>query len=621
VPVEASELDVTSSSSTGVLAVIDEDGAHFYDASGSEFFFVQESGFSGIDFDDIAMDGTHAVIGHVWDDYAALGTAYVYDYMAGVLVNQWSGAAWGIDAYFGASVAACAGRFLIGEPTPDCPGCGSQVHYYTSVTDGGPTTSIPGQGGDIGYTLAIGEGAQGVVGAVAPATTPRKILTYDLSSGAALATLSLPSDAEFGWAYDLDDDLLVVRGLGSSSGSSGHVYVYDARSGLPVIDFAAPGVEDVAVSDGLLAAAGDGLGVWILEASTGMPVLSIPRPPQADTFASMIALDGDRLATTAIINGQDEVRVYSVPRGWNDANGNGFDDACEWVQGPSSNHWYFVTPSLSWTDAQVSAEFLGGNLATVRSQAENDWLRDNFATTDVIWIGYTDQAVEGTFEWASGETGVFENWTVGQPDDYLGADWAVLRPGNGTWFDEPYLPEHAGVVEVISDDCDGNGLPDIYEIALNVTLDWNGDGVLDECSSPNYCTAADNSTGVSAVVGASGSPLIADNAFTLEAWDLPRNKYAYFLASESTAFVPGFAGSSGNLCLGPPIARFNNAAGGGKILNSGTTGTVSFTLDLNNLPQGITFLPGATWYFQLWFRDFTTGPTSNTTDGIEVMFR
>ncbi len=77
VPVEASELDVTSSSSTGVLAVIDEDGAHFYDASGSEFFFVQESGFSGMDFDDIAMDGTHAVIGHVWDDYAALGTAYV----------------------------------------------------------------------------------------------------------------------------------------------------------------------------------------------------------------------------------------------------------------------------------------------------------------------------------------------------------------------------------------------------------------------------------------------------------------------------------------------------------------------------------------------------------------
>ena len=54
------------------------------------------------------------------------------------------------------------------------------------------------------------------------------------------------------------------------------------------------------------------------------------------------------------------------------------------------------------------------------------------------------------------------------------------------------------------------------------------------------------------------------------------------------------------------------------MLNSGATGEVSFTLDLTDLPQGTVFIPGDTWYFQLWFRDVFT---SNTTDGIEVMFR
>ena len=189
-------------------------------------------------------------------------------------------------------------------------------------------------------------------------------------------------------------------------------------------------------------------------------------------------------------------------------------------------------------------------------------------------------------------------------------------------MDEPDLPERRFVVEWIPADCNDNGIPDAFEVSQDPTLDWNGDGQFDSCKSPNYCDAEANSTGVPGVIGVSGTPVSAQNAFTLEAWDLPTNEYAYFLASESTAFIPGFGGSSGNLCLGAPQYRFNIAAGGGKILYSGTSGTVSFTLDLDLLPQGITFDPGETWYFQLWYRDFiASGPTSNTTDGIEVMFR
>ena len=50
-------------------------------------------------------------------------------------------------------------------------------------------------------------------------------------------------------------------------------------------------------------------------------------------------------------------------------------------------------------------------------------------------------------------------------------------------------------------------------------------------------------------------------------------------------------------------------------------GTRTHTVDFLNLPSGVVFMPGETWNFQLWFRDLNPGVTSNTTDGVTVMFR
>ena len=66
--------------------------------------------------------------------------------------------------------------------------------------------------------------------------------------------------------------------------------------------------------------------------------------------------------------------------------------------------------------------------------------------------------------------------------------------------------------------------------------------------------------------------------------------------------------------LGSPIVRLSLS---GQVVNSGAAGMVELDLDLTSLPQGTVFQPGDTWYFQFWFRDSTT---SNTSDGIEVMF-
>ena len=249
------------------------------------------------------------------------------------------------------------------------------------------------------------------------------------------------------------------------------------------------------------------------------------------------------------------------------------------------------------------------------SQRENDWLLSSFAANESVWIGYTDQASEGSFAWITGEPVDYENWAVGDPDDALGADWALLQAGTGYWTDEPYLPAHPWVIEVVSLDCDNDGYPDAFQVAKQPWLDWNGNGNLNRCESPNYCTAAVNSSGAAAEIGASGSPLLGSSDFRLHASGMPLNELGYFLMSESSAFLQGFGGSSGNLCLGAPIIRFTQP---GQLIDTGLMGLVELSLDLTQLPDGAVFLPGQVWNFQLWFRDALT---SNTTDGIEVMFR
>ena len=137
-----------------------------------------------------------------------------------------------------------------------------------------------------------------------------------------------------------------------------------------------------------------------------------------------------------------------------------------------------------------------------------------------------------------------------------------------------------------------------------------------------YCgPAAVNSSGASAVISATGSPVVADDDLRLAADDLARNAFSYFLASRTQGFVVQPGGSQGNLCLGGAIGR--NV--GGMIVNSGASGSVGVTASLLAMPQptgAVAVLPGETWSFQCWFRDSVGGAaTSNFSDGLAVTFQ
>lgn len=137
-----------------------------------------------------------------------------------------------------------------------------------------------------------------------------------------------------------------------------------------------------------------------------------------------------------------------------------------WVQwtGPGANHhWYrLVLDSKSdWFAAKAAAEAMGGHLATITSQAEQDFIVATFFAVGSgygsYWIGATDRAEaapgaqEGSFAWVTGEAFSFTFWGMNQPDnntwppfgdvtegeDFVQLVWRAdgLTPHQGRWND------------------------------------------------------------------------------------------------------------------------------------------------------------------------------------------
>lgn len=100
---------------------------------------------------------------------------------------------------------------------------------------------------------------------------------------------------------------------------------------------------------------------------------------------------------------------------------------------------YFLNPqSLSGSAAQAFAQNLGANLVSVQSQAENDCIMsslNDMGQSGVIWIGFNDEAVEGTFVWYDQSPVVYTNWAAGEPNNAGGAEDCVQIYADGSWND------------------------------------------------------------------------------------------------------------------------------------------------------------------------------------------
>ncbi|HUS90208.1 MAG TPA: lectin-like protein, partial [Phycisphaerae bacterium] len=108
---------------------------------------------------------------------------------------------------------------------------------------------------------------------------------------------------------------------------------------------------------------------------------------------------------------------------------------------PANGHVYHLISQtggagMTWADAEAAAVARGGHLATINDAVENQWVWDRFHSwRNELWIGLTDQAVEGTFEWISGEPVVYTNWAFGEPSNSGNEDYVHLWGPVGEWND------------------------------------------------------------------------------------------------------------------------------------------------------------------------------------------
>lgn len=118
-----------------------------------------------------------------------------------------------------------------------------------------------------------------------------------------------------------------------------------------------------------------------------------------------------------------------------------------------NNSYQIINNAKTWIEAKAYSESIGGYLAIINSQDENDAIIaqalnfinssnivDDGGGSRYIWLGGSDMETEGVFKWINGSLfeGYYTNWGSGfltEPDDYEGQDSLAMAleqwPANG----------------------------------------------------------------------------------------------------------------------------------------------------------------------------------------------
>lgn len=106
--------------------------------------------------------------------------------------------------------------------------------------------------------------------------------------------------------------------------------------------------------------------------------------------------------------------------------------------------YYYYDSPVTWYDATLISEHMGGHLISITSEAENTFVKDLIGNS-ACWLGATDKASEGTWKWTSGESFSFSKWygsSYGgtEPNNDSASlegveNYAHIRANSDTWND------------------------------------------------------------------------------------------------------------------------------------------------------------------------------------------
>uniref|UniRef100_A0A8C6TBP5 C-type lectin domain-containing protein n=1 Tax=Neogobius melanostomus TaxID=47308 RepID=A0A8C6TBP5_9GOBI len=95
-----------------------------------------------------------------------------------------------------------------------------------------------------------------------------------------------------------------------------------------------------------------------------------------------------------------------------------------------------IQSASTWAEAQQRCVSLGGNLATIHNQQEEEFVSE-VAKGSAAWIGSTDAQQDGLWLWINSKPMTFTGWCVGEPNNHRGPqqcaviNFSGLYPGWG----------------------------------------------------------------------------------------------------------------------------------------------------------------------------------------------
>ena len=103
-------------------------------------------------------------------------------------------------------------------------------------------------------------------------------------------------------------------------------------------------------------------------------------------------------------------------------------------QGTSIDACFLISDfPATFSQCQQHCESNGGSLATIKSKAEDDYVRQLVTPQRAVWIGLFEsgeQDESGVWEWVNGMSDTWRNWQPGEPNEWCtDEDCGLLAPG------------------------------------------------------------------------------------------------------------------------------------------------------------------------------------------------
>ncbi len=95
----------------------------------------------------------------------------------------------------------------------------------------------------------------------------------------------------------------------------------------------------------------------------------------------------------------------------------------------NGSDYYISDGQAPWLTAKANCETAGGTLVGIEDADENDYVK-SIINGQIVHIGLTDEASEGTPVWLNGESTNYTNYAGANSS---GNDFTVFYPWNGTW--------------------------------------------------------------------------------------------------------------------------------------------------------------------------------------------